>query len=387
MFLLLSLIVIPVNSHAAVLTVEQQIAILQEKLLILQGQINTLQTQQFVSSSEIATDSSGNVVTPVRGEWCNDFTYDMAFGSQDAYTGGQVSRLQKFLSNYGVVTGWSTNQTSTGYFGLITENAVKKFQAYYGIVSSGTGSATGYGVVGPQTRIKMSMLPCGPGVLPPSTNQQAPSPMIGSSNNTGDNDGKTLTATVPDAPTITGITPIFDSVGSAITILGTGYTPTGNTVYMGNGTWSKRITNLNSTNGTSLTLVIPSDAPLGNHIITVINSSGVSIGRLFMVTNKDAEKPIVTSTSPVFANAGQSVILTGRNFTLYNNTIILRGLSVANANLWNKQITGLTSVTGTQLTFTIPLDAPAGDHYIDVSNQYGTSVTGYRFMVTNPVSH
>lgn len=43
----------------------------------------------------------------------------------------------------------------TGYFGQLTENAVQRFQAKYNVVSSGTPETTGYGLVGPKTRMKL----------------------------------------------------------------------------------------------------------------------------------------------------------------------------------------------------------------------------------------
>jgi peptidoglycan hydrolase-like protein with peptidoglycan-binding domain len=46
----------------------------------------------------------------------------------------------------------------TGYFGPLTQNAVKKFQKKFGIVSSGEPESTGYGLVGPRTRAKINEL-------------------------------------------------------------------------------------------------------------------------------------------------------------------------------------------------------------------------------------
>jgi peptidoglycan hydrolase-like protein with peptidoglycan-binding domain len=40
----------------------------------------------------------------------------------------------------------------TGYYGKITETAVKSLQSKYNIVNYGTPSTTGYGAVGPKTR-------------------------------------------------------------------------------------------------------------------------------------------------------------------------------------------------------------------------------------------
>jgi len=43
----------------------------------------------------------------------------------------------------------------TGYFGLLTQRAVQRFQCKYGIICSGTSETTGYGNVGLNTRLKI----------------------------------------------------------------------------------------------------------------------------------------------------------------------------------------------------------------------------------------
>lgn len=43
----------------------------------------------------------------------------------------------------------------TGYFGSLTQKAVQRFQCKYGIICSGTPETTGYGRVGPNTRLKV----------------------------------------------------------------------------------------------------------------------------------------------------------------------------------------------------------------------------------------
>ena len=58
--------------------------------------------------------------------------------------GADVSLLQKLL-----------HVEQTGYFGPLTETALKAFQVKYGIVSSGTPATTGFGVLGPKTRQKI----------------------------------------------------------------------------------------------------------------------------------------------------------------------------------------------------------------------------------------
>lgn len=65
--------------------------------------------------------------------------------------GQDVIELQNILITQGDLAA----ENNTGYFGRLTEAAVKKFQCRSGIVCSGTPSATGYGVVGPRTRTKL----------------------------------------------------------------------------------------------------------------------------------------------------------------------------------------------------------------------------------------
>ena len=63
-------------------------------------------------------------------------------------TGAEVSQLQSFLSKDKSIY---PEGSVTGYFGSMTEDAVRRWQAANGIVATGTPSTTGFGVVGPQT--------------------------------------------------------------------------------------------------------------------------------------------------------------------------------------------------------------------------------------------
>lgn len=63
--------------------------------------------------------------------------------------GIDVVRLQVFLISQGYLTAGNV----TGYYGNLTEAAVKSFQRAKGLAVSGTPATTGYGAVGPKTRI------------------------------------------------------------------------------------------------------------------------------------------------------------------------------------------------------------------------------------------
>jgi dienelactone hydrolase/peptidoglycan hydrolase-like protein with peptidoglycan-binding domain len=67
-------------------------------------------------------------------------------------TGPRVVALQAFLDE-----AYLEFPTPTGYFGSITETAVKQWQREKGIVSSGNAATTGWGVVGPKTMAAMGL--------------------------------------------------------------------------------------------------------------------------------------------------------------------------------------------------------------------------------------
>ncbi len=79
------------------------------------------------------------------------FTRTLRRGSQSE----EIRALQKLLATD---TTLYPEALITGYFGAFTERAVQRFQAKYGIVSEGTAETTGYGLVGPKTRVKLTQI-------------------------------------------------------------------------------------------------------------------------------------------------------------------------------------------------------------------------------------
>jgi chitodextrinase len=77
-------------------------------------------------------------------------TKTMSRGSKIA----EVKILQQFL----ISQGYLPANTPLGYFGVLTEQAVKAFQKKQGIVSSGSPATTGYGMVGAKTRAVINAL-------------------------------------------------------------------------------------------------------------------------------------------------------------------------------------------------------------------------------------
>src|SRR3989344_5301597 len=67
---------------------------------------------------------------------------------QTGVRGEDVSKLQEFL----IAGGYLAKGNVTGYFGVLTGAAVRKWQSERGVVSSGDAASTGFGIVGPKTR-------------------------------------------------------------------------------------------------------------------------------------------------------------------------------------------------------------------------------------------
>lgn len=113
--------------------------------------IQQLQGQLDILSRKVEAARKPNISQTVIPS-CLPVTKQLKKGSRDSETGGEVSRLQKFLARDAAIY---PSGIISGYFGNLTEQAVKKWQTKYGIVSYGDAPSTGYGVVGPKTRFKM----------------------------------------------------------------------------------------------------------------------------------------------------------------------------------------------------------------------------------------
>jgi peptidoglycan hydrolase-like protein with peptidoglycan-binding domain len=103
------------------------------------------QTTSYVPT-QVAPSSPVNVGSVGGGT----ISRNLSYGSQ----GADVTALQNFL----ISKGYLAPGNAIGFFGRLTEAAVKKFQSEQGIVSSGDAQTTGYGNVGPGTRKKIQEL-------------------------------------------------------------------------------------------------------------------------------------------------------------------------------------------------------------------------------------
>jgi peptidoglycan hydrolase-like protein with peptidoglycan-binding domain len=100
--------------------------------------LNRLGAGNYTSTSAVAQTTSVQLTKS------RQISTNMKIGSRIS----DVKIVQEVL----VTEGLLAPQYVTGYFGTLTENAVKQLQKKYGLVTSGSPSTTGYGAVGPKTR-------------------------------------------------------------------------------------------------------------------------------------------------------------------------------------------------------------------------------------------
>jgi hypothetical protein len=81
--------------------------------------------------------------------------------------GEEVKQLQLFL----IAKNYLTAGEDSGYFGLKTFGAVKRFQCDETIICTGTSKTTGWGMVGPATRLKINELSGGQAPTAPEQSQ------------------------------------------------------------------------------------------------------------------------------------------------------------------------------------------------------------------------
>lgn len=121
----------------------------------LTAQINDLLAKIQLLQQQIGTQTQGTVTTqvpttiPAAGS-CPRIGRVLKIGS----TGADVTRLQQFLAADPSIY---PEANISGYYGALTEAAVKRFQCKNKIVCDGDANSTGYGVTGPRTASILSL--------------------------------------------------------------------------------------------------------------------------------------------------------------------------------------------------------------------------------------
>lgn len=116
-------------------------------------QAETLLQQIAALQAQLAAQSGGTTTggtTVVGSAPCPNIGRVLKLGS----TGDDVSRLQQFLAADPSIY---PEGLVSGYYGSLTEAAVKRWQVKFNIVASGDAATTGFGVTGPRTAAAIAL--------------------------------------------------------------------------------------------------------------------------------------------------------------------------------------------------------------------------------------
>ncbi len=221
---------------------------LMAQIAALQAQLTQLQAQQGATQA-----------------WCHTFNTNLRYGDQ----GSEVSALVTVLYKEGLY-----NETISTINDNVASAIVAFQEKYAADILTRYGLTHGTGYVGPRTRAKLNAL---------------------------------YGCTITTQPTIkiNYLQPNSGVVGGSVTIMGNGFTPTGNKIKFGSlGIENNPSYSLNSSDGNTIIFTVPSSnylacwangcmAPAyltqpGNYMVSVINSNGTSNEISFAVISSTA---------------------------------------------------------------------------------------------------
>lgn len=273
-------------------------------------------------------------------------------GLQRGSSGNDVKQLQELLGKFPDVY---PEGLATGYFGQLTEKAIKALQKGLNLEQ--------VGMVGPKTRDKLGQIASAVGRK--------------------------------ERPHIDEISPNSVSLGDMATISGNGFTFEKNYLFVRGKLVLK---DLVSADGSSIDFPVPPNIPcaIGQACpVKIANKNGISNAKPFKlaepsippepqptptpVPTPTPPEPQITAISPSYGQAGTEVTLLGTGFALANNSVNFGGLSSA--------VTGLASTDQQTLKFNVPASScqPLAGCAVSVINAGGTSNT-VTFTLTQPIT-
>ncbi len=179
---------------------------------------------------------------------------------------------------------------------------------------------------------------------------------------------RTAPAACTPPPAISSISPSSGAPGTVVFIFGNGFddTPANNIVRF-NGVPAT----VNSSNCCFLNVVVPLGASTGN--LTV------QIGALttFNPVTFTIPNPTITSFTPTVATTGETVTITGTNFSPVNAINVVR---------FNGIVATVTASSATSITTTVPVGATTGPITITVDGRVATSSSNFTFVFPPTIS-
>lgn len=323
---------------------------------------------------------------------CVNLMSDLSYGSR----GSQVLQLQTFLVSRNYPGGG--NWMITGNFRTATLAAVRNFQMEQGLGTTG--------VVDAATRAAIARVSClsaeaggGAGYnynVSPYTYSMLSTYNYNNNNNYNYNTNCYYTYPYTcntynyNTFTLSSLSPVSGERGTILTIYGSNFDYSNNTVYFG----SQPVANITSSNGTSLTVTVPWTLNPGGVGVYVTNSRGTSNTLTFNVIASYSGcnypytygsynynsiycppysgNPVLTYLSPNFGAVGTSVTVVGSGFSPTGNTVHFSG----------GVITGLSSSDGRSLSFIVPSQLGYSSQVVTLGT-YNVSVSTFGGQTSN----
>ena len=169
----------------------------------------------------------------------------------------------------------------------------------------------------------------------------------------------------PARPAITSVTPTTDTIGQTITITGTDFT--GGTVKVG----GIVATVIGAVTATSITAKVPPGVVPGSATVVVTTTGGASAAfNITIIGTGGGPAPTISAVAPVTDTIGQTITITGTNFT--GATVTVGTLAATN----------VVVVNPTSITAKIPVGVPLGAATVIVVTGGGPATFGITIIAT-----
>jgi peptidoglycan hydrolase-like protein with peptidoglycan-binding domain len=335
---------------------------------------------------------------PTYSTGCISVNRDLSMGMR----GTDVTALQTFLvaQNYPGSGSWML----TGYFGAATAAAVRDYQSQHGLPQTGVADSATRASIGAcnqtssYTNTYTNTYPYNANPYNTNYNYTAPFSFTPTYPAPPYNSSYPYGVVTTGAVSITSLTVTSAVTGAPVSVIGSGFDPNNNTVYVG----SVPVTGIPSANGTSLSFVVPQNVS-GSVMVYVANSRGSSNSLPLNVINyygstgcgypynygyttygsgtpcQNASLSI-TSVSPDSGAVGSPVTVFGSGFSTTGNTV----------HFGNGIITNVGSSDGLAVSFTVPAQlvgynstsVSLGTYPISVTNSSGYTSNALSYTVT-----
>jgi hypothetical protein len=184
---------------------------------------------------------------------------------------------------------------------------------------------------------------------------------------------KGCTTCHPVSAVISSITPSHATVGTSVTIAGTGFGAVKGTGAVKFGTTAASVT---SWSGTSIVVTVPAALSPGAVNVTVTRTDGTASGAsAFTVDSASPTAPVVAGVAPGSGIVGAKVTLTGTGFT---------GATGVTFN--NVAATTFTVVSDTKITVKVPAGASTGPVAVTTGGGTGTSAKDFTVLAPTTIT-